>query len=102
MESPVNLSKHDTFCSVKTYFISKLVSFIFNSSSLIFGLSEGSAQKNCKTLKPRLRKFKRSLLEGTLSKLLKIPYSLSYPHPGRSFVMDSLDLVLDFLARLIG
>jgi hypothetical protein len=42
------------------------------------------------------------LLEGTLSKLLKIPYSLSYPHTARSFVMDSVDLLLDILTRLIG
>jgi hypothetical protein len=27
---------------------------------------------------------------------------LSYPHSARSFVMDSLDLLPDFLARLIG
>jgi hypothetical protein len=29
-------------------------------------------------------------------------YSLSYPHSPRSFVMDSLDLLFDFLVRLIG
>jgi hypothetical protein len=34
MESPVSLSKPDIFSSIKTYFISKLISFIFNSSSL--------------------------------------------------------------------
>jgi len=35
MESPVSLSKLDIFSSIKIYFILKLVSFIFNSSSLI-------------------------------------------------------------------
>jgi hypothetical protein len=29
-------------------------------------------------------------------------HSLSYPHPARSFIMDPLDLLPDFLARLIG
>jgi hypothetical protein len=51
MESPVSHSKHGLFSSIKTYFISKLASFIFDSSSMIFGLSEGSAQKHCKMIK---------------------------------------------------
>jgi hypothetical protein len=101
MESPVSLSKPDLFVSIKIYFISKLVSFIFNSSSLIFGLSEGSNRKHFKMIKKDWN-LKRSLPEVTLSKLLKIPYSLSYPHAARSFVMDSLDLLPDFLARFIG
>jgi hypothetical protein len=42
MESPVSISKHGLFSSIKTYFISKLVSFIFNPSCLILRLSEGS------------------------------------------------------------
>jgi hypothetical protein len=36
MVSPISLSKHGLISSIKTYFISKLVYFIFNSSSLIF------------------------------------------------------------------
>jgi hypothetical protein len=32
MESQVRLSKHVLFYSIKTYFVSKLVSFIFNYS----------------------------------------------------------------------
>jgi hypothetical protein len=50
----------------------------------------------------RLWNLKRRLPEETLSKLLKMPYSLSYPHSARSFVMNPLDLLPDFLARFIG
>src|SRR5688572_13622941 len=102
MESTVSLSKPDIFSSIKTYFISLLVSFIFNPSCLIFGLSEGSNEKHCKMIKLGLWNLKRSLLEETLSKLSTMPYSLSYPHSARSFVMDPLDLLFDFLVRLIG
>jgi hypothetical protein len=102
MESPVSRSKLDLIVSIKTYFIQKLVSFIFNPSYLIFGLSEGSNEKNCKMIKLGLRNLKRSLPEETLSKLSTIPYSLSYPHSARSFVMDPLDLLFDFLAKVIG
>jgi hypothetical protein len=31
-----------------------------------------------------------------------MPYSLSYPHSARSFAMDPLDLLPNFLVRLIG
>ena len=102
MESPVSLSKPDILSSIKTYFISKLVSFIFNSSCLILRLSEGSNEKHCKMIKLGLRNLKRSLPEETFSKLSMMPYSLSYPHSARSFVMDPLDLLPDFLVRLIG
>jgi hypothetical protein len=102
MESLVGLSKHGLFSSIKTYFISKLVSFIFNPSCLILRLSEGSNEKHCKMIKLGLRNLKRSLPEETLLKLSTMPYSLSYPHSARSFVMDPLDLLFDFLARLIG
>jgi hypothetical protein len=102
MESLVSRSKLDLIVSIKTYFISKLVSFIFNSSSLIFGLSKDFAQKHCKMIKLGLRNLKRSLQEETFSKLSTMPYSLSYPHSARSFVMDPLDLLSDFLARMIG
>src|SRR5688572_27684018 len=102
MESPVSLSNHDIFSSIKTYVISRLVSFIFNSSCLILRLSEGSNEKYCKMIKLRLQNLKRSLLEETLSKLSTILYFLSYPHSTRSFVMDPLDLLFDFLAKVIG
>jgi hypothetical protein len=101
MESPVSLSKPDIFSSIKTYFISRLVSFIFNSSCLILRLSEGSNEKHCKMIKLGLWNLKRSLPEETFSKLSTMPYSLSYPHSARSFVMDPLDLLPNFLVRLI-
>jgi hypothetical protein len=53
-------------------------------------------------IKLGLWNLKQSLPEETFSKLLMMPYSLSYPHSARSFVMDPLDLLFDFLARLIG
>jgi hypothetical protein len=53
-------------------------------------------------IKLGLQNLKQSLLEETFSKLSMMPYSLSYPHSARSFVMDSLGLLLDFLVRLIG
>jgi hypothetical protein len=53
-------------------------------------------------IKRELRNLKQSLPEETLSKLSTMPYSLSYPHSARSFVMDPLDLLFDFLVRLIG
>jgi hypothetical protein len=53
-------------------------------------------------IKLGLRNLKRSLPEETILKLSTMPYSLSYPHSARSFVMDPLDLLLDFLVRLIG
>jgi hypothetical protein len=102
MEIPVNRSKLDLIVSIKTYFISKLVSFIFNPSCLILRLSEGSNKKHCKMIKLGLRNLKRSLLEETFLKLSTMPYSLSYPHSARSFAMDPLDLLPDFLVRLIG
>jgi hypothetical protein len=102
MESPVSLSNLDIFFSIKTYFISKLVSFIFNPSCVILRLSEDSNEKHCKMIKLGLRNLKRGLPEETFSKLSTMPYSLSYPHSARSFVMDPLDLLFDFLARLIG
>jgi hypothetical protein len=102
MESPVSLSKPDIFSSIKTYFISKLVSFIFNSSCLILRLSEDSIEKHCKMVKLGLRNLKRSLPEETFSKLSTMPYSLSYPHSARSFVIDPLDLLSNFLAKMIG
>jgi hypothetical protein len=102
MESPVSISKHGLISSIKTYFISKLVSFIFNSSCLILRLSEGSNEKHCKMIKLGLRNLKRSLLEETFSKLSTMPYSLSCPRPVRSFVIDPLDLLFDFLAKVIG
>jgi hypothetical protein len=90
------------FLHKKTYFISKLVSFIFNASCLILRLLEGSNEKHCKMIKLGFQNLKRSLLEETLSKLSTMPYSLSYPHSARSFIMDPLDLLFDFLDRLIG
>jgi hypothetical protein len=102
MESPVSLSKPDIFSSIKTYFISKLVSFTFNSSSLIFGLSEDSAQKHFNSSNLGLWNLKHNFPEGTLLKLLKMPHSVSYPHPARSFVIDLLDLLPFFLVKLIG
>jgi hypothetical protein len=75
---------------------------MFNPSCLILHLSEGSNEKHCKIIKLGLRNLKRSLPEETLSKLLTMPYSLSYPHSARSFVMDPLDLLFDFLAKVIG
>jgi hypothetical protein len=53
-------------------------------------------------IKLGLRNLKRSLPEETLSKLSTMPYSLFYPHSAISFAMDSLDLLPDFLARLLG
>jgi hypothetical protein len=53
-------------------------------------------------IKLGLQNLKRSLLEETLSRLSTMPYSLSYPHSARSFVMDPLDLFFDFLVRFIG
>jgi hypothetical protein len=53
-------------------------------------------------IKLGLWNLKQSLLEETLLKLPTMPYSLSYPHSARSFVMDPLYLLFDFLARLIG
>jgi hypothetical protein len=50
----------------------------------------------------RIAELEAKLLEKTLSKLSTMLYSLSYPHSARSFAMDSLDLLLDFLVRLIG
>jgi hypothetical protein len=75
---------------------------MFNPSCLILHVSEGSNEKHCKMIKLELRNLKRSLPEETLSKLLTMPYSLSYPHSARSFVMDPLDLLFDFLAKVIG
>jgi hypothetical protein len=102
MESLVSHSKLDLIVSIKTYFISKLVSFIFNPSCLIFGLSEGSNQKHLQDGQVILCNLKRRLPEETLSKLPTMPYSLSYPRSAISFAMDPLDLLPDFLARLIG
>jgi hypothetical protein len=102
MESPVSRSKLDLIVFIKIYFISKLVSFIFNPSCLILRLSESSNEKNCKMNKLGLRNLKRSLPKETLSKLSTMPYSLSYLHSARSFVMDPLDVLFDFLVRLIG
>ena len=98
MESLVSLSKPDIFSFIKTYFISKLVSFIFNSSCLILRLSEGSYEKHCKMIKQGLRNLKRR----NPFEAIVMPYSQPYPHSARSFVMDPLDLLFDFLARLIG
>jgi hypothetical protein len=53
-------------------------------------------------IKLGLWNLKRILLEETLSKLSTMPYSLSYPRSARNFVMDPLDLLFDFLVRLIG
>jgi hypothetical protein len=53
-------------------------------------------------MKLGLRNLKRSWPEETLSMLSMMPYSLSYPHSARSFVMDPLDLLFDFLVKLIG
>jgi hypothetical protein len=53
-------------------------------------------------IKLGLWNLKRRLLEETLSRLSTMPYSLSYPDSERSFVMDPLDLLFDFLVRLIG
>jgi hypothetical protein len=53
-------------------------------------------------IKLGLQNLKRSLPEETLLKLSMMPYSLPYPHSARSFVMDPLDLLFDFLVRLIG
>jgi hypothetical protein len=53
-------------------------------------------------IKLGLQNLKQSLPEETFSKLSTMPYSLSYPHSARSFVMDPLDLLFDFLVRLIG
>jgi hypothetical protein len=97
MESPVSLSEPDIFSSIKTYFISKLVSFC-----LILRPSEDSNEKHCKMIKLGLRNLKRSLPEEAFSKLPMMPYYLSYPHSARSFVMDPLDLLFDFLVRMIG
>jgi hypothetical protein len=102
MESTVSRSKLDLIVTIKTYFISKLVSIIFNSSCLILRLSEDSNEKHCKMIKLGLQNLKRSLPEETFSQLSMMPYSLSYPHSARSFVMDPLDLLFDFLVRLIG
>jgi hypothetical protein len=102
MESPTSLSKPDIISSIKTYFISKLISFIFNSSCLILRLSEGYNEKHGKMIKLGLRNLKQRFLEETFLKLSTMPYYLSYPHSARSFVMDPLDLLFDFLARLIG
>jgi hypothetical protein len=41
-----------------TEVVSKLVSFIFNSSCLILRLSEGSNEKHCKMIKLGLRNLK--------------------------------------------
>jgi hypothetical protein len=41
-------------------------------------------------------------LKRSWPKLSTMPYSLCYPHSARSFVMDPLDLLFDFLASLIG
>jgi hypothetical protein len=97
MESPVSRSKLDLIAFLKTYFISNLVSFIFNPSCLILRLSESSNEKHCKMIKLGLPNLKRSW-----PKLSTMSYSLSYPHSARSFVMDPLDLLFDFLVRLIG
>jgi hypothetical protein len=53
-------------------------------------------------IKLGLWNLKRSLPEETFLRLSMMPYPLSYPHFARSFVMDPLDLLFDFLARLIG
>jgi hypothetical protein len=53
-------------------------------------------------MKLGLRNLKRSWPEETLSMLSMMPYSLSYPHSARSFVMDPLDLLFDFLVKFIG
>jgi hypothetical protein len=66
MESPASLSKPDILPSIKTYFISKLISFIFNPSCMILRLSEDSNEKHCKMIKLGFRNLKRSLLEETL------------------------------------
>jgi hypothetical protein len=102
MESPVSRLKLDLIVSIKTHFISKLISFIFNPSCLIFGLSEGSNQKHLQDGQVRLCNLKRRLSEETLSKLPKMPHSLSYPHLQEVFVIDLLDLLPFFLVRLIG
>jgi hypothetical protein len=102
MERPVSRSKLDLIVFIKNLLYIKLVSFIFNPSCLILHLSEGFNEKHCKMIKLGLQNLKRSLLEETLSKLLTMPYSLSYPHSARSFAMDSLNLLFDFLVRLIG
>jgi hypothetical protein len=100
MESPVSRSKLDLIVSIKTYFVSKLVYFIFNSSCLIIRLSEDSNEKRYKMIKSGSRNLKRHFLEETFSKLSTMPYSLSYPHSARNFAMDSLDLLFDLLARI--
>jgi hypothetical protein len=102
MESLVSHSKLDLIVSIKLTLYQKLVSFIFNPSCLILHLSEYSNEKHCKMIKLGLRNLKRRLPKETLSKLSTMPYSLSYPHSTRSFVMDPLDLLPDFLVRLIG
>jgi hypothetical protein len=53
-------------------------------------------------IKLGLWNLKRSLPEETLSKLSTMPNSLSYPHSTRSFVMDPLGILFDFLAKVIG
>jgi hypothetical protein len=53
-------------------------------------------------IKLGLWNLKRRLPDETFLKLLMMPYSLSYPHSARSFVMGPLDLLFDFLVRLIG
>jgi hypothetical protein len=102
MESPVSHSELDLIVSIKTYFIQKLVSFIFNPSCLIFCLSEGSNEKHFKMIKLGLRNLKQSLPEETLLKLLMMPYSLSYPTPQDVLLWIPLYILSDFLAKVIG
>jgi hypothetical protein len=102
MESPISLSKPDIFSSKKLTLYQNSSLLFFNPSCLILRLSEGSNEKHFKMIKLGLRNLKRRFLEETLSKLSTMPYSISYPHSARSFVMDPLDLLPDFLVRLIG
>jgi hypothetical protein len=50
----------------------------------------------------RIAKLEAKIARRNFSKLSTMPYSLSYPRSARSFAMDHLDLLPDFLVRLIG
>jgi hypothetical protein len=102
MESPVIRSKLDLIVSIKTYFISKLISFIFNSSYLILRLSEGSKWESLQDDQARISEFeakfaRRNPFEAINDALFSVLSPLR-----KKFVMDPLDLLFDFLAKVIG
>jgi hypothetical protein len=71
---------------------------LFDSSSIRRLSSEALQDDQARIAELEAKFARRNLFEAIDNAL----FSVAYPHSARSFVMDSLDLLFDFLVRLIG